>query len=151
MYSPSFTLNGFDQECRDVLSVSVESTFEGSYIVVRDTTRLSLGRTLRAEGRNERTELLARFGIRRHRDDTDPSFGIRNTNSARQFEDWKQEQEHPRSSVEVVLGGQDDRFVVLHSLDLVGPFASHLDRSLDSFGTSVHHECHLESSELLQN
>lgn len=55
---------------------------------------------------------------------------------------------HSRSAVEVVFGREDDRFVGLDALDFVGPLASDLDRRLDRFGTSVHHECHLESSEL---
>lgn len=50
--------------------------------------------------------------------------------------------------MEVVLGGENDSFVGFDSLDFVSPFTSYFDRSLDGFSSSVHHQRHLESSEL---
>lgn len=50
--------------------------------------------------------------------------------------------------MEVVLGRENDSFVGFDSLDFVSPLASDFDRGLDGFSSSVHHQRHLETSEL---
>ena len=50
-----------------------------------------------------------------------------------------------RPAVKVLLDGKDQSLVLRDALDLVAPLPCNLDGSLDSFGTSVHWQNHLEA------